>query len=421
MTGYDSGMLGSVRVLPRRRVRLCDLKPNPKNPRVALEPGDPDFENIRASLKQIGLADEIVWNEATGRIVGGHQRVAVLRAEGAGEDDEIDVKVVNIPDEREEMAAAILLNKAEGRWDYPKLLVDIDELDLLNVDGLTFGFDEKEILALRARHSDESEDDGPAPEKPDEPDTRAGDLYVLGRHRLLCGDATDPSDVSRLLDGSIPALMVTDPPYGVEYDPLWRTKALYTKGSLHTSATTQRTGAVPNDDRFDWTAAWSLFPGDIAYVWHGGIYTGDVVGHLRSCGFEPRSCLIWRKPRLVISRGHYHWQHEPLWYAVRAGRPARWVGDRKQSTIWDIGRDEDIETRHGTQKPVECMARPMRNHDAPAVYDPFVGSGTSIVAAEQLERRCLAMDVDPGYCDVSVARWERLTGHTAERIRDKAL
>lgn len=405
--------IGSIRVLPRRRVRLGDLLPHPKNPRVDLEPGDPDFERIRASMKQIGLADEIVWNEATGRILGGHQRVAVLRAEGATDDDKIDVKVADIPDEREEMATVILLNKAEGRWDYPQLLLDVEEYGLRDLDDLTFGFDSTELSSLTARYSGEAEEDGPVPERPESPETKPGDLYLLGSHRLLCGDATSPRDVERLLSGAEPALMVTDPPYGVDYDPEWRNRALYAKGTLGTGTT--RTGKVQNDDRVDWTAAWSLFPGDIAYVWHGGIYTGDVVGHLRSCGFEPRSCLIWRKPRLVISRGHYHWQHEPLWYAVRVGRSARWVGDRSQSTIWDIGRDEDLETKHGTQKPVECMARPMRNHEAPDVYDPFVGSGTSIVAAEQLGRHCYAMDVDPGYCDVVVARWERLTGRSAER------
>lgn len=407
--------IGSIRVLPTRRVRLRDLKLNPRNPRVSLQPGDPDFENIRVSLKQIGLAEEIVWNEATGRVVGGHQRLAVLRSEGASDDDEIDVKVVNIADERAELAAAILLNRAEGRWDYPKLLLEIDALDLLNLDSLTLGFEEKELLQLRARFGEEAKEDGPAPEKPASPVTRPGGVYSLGRHRLLCGNATDPAHVKRLLGDAAPALMVTDPPYGVEYDPEWRNRALYAKGSLGTG--TKRTGAVPNDDRVDWSAAWKLFPGDVAYVWHGGIYTGDVVGHLRACGFEPRSCLIWRKPRLVISRGHYHWQHEPLWYAVRAGKSAGWVGDRKQSTVWDIGRDEDAETWHGTQKPVECMARPMRNHQAEQVYDPFVGSGTSLIAAEQLGRTCLAMELDPGYCDVAIQRWERFTGRRARRQR----
>lgn len=142
-------VIGSVRVLPRRRVRVSDLKPHPRNPRATLEPGDPDFENIRASLRQIGLADEIVWNEATGRIVGGHQRLAVLRAEGARDEDEIDVKVVNIPDERREMAAVILLNKAEGRWDGNVLVRAVDDLRLLDLSDASIGWKAEDLEVYR--------------------------------------------------------------------------------------------------------------------------------------------------------------------------------------------------------------------------------------------------------------------------------
>ena len=190
---------------------------------------------------------------------------------------------------------------------------------------------------------------------------------------------------------------------------------------LHSIGHVQQSGTVANDDNPSWQAAWRLFSGDVAYVWHASLHSSVVLADLESAGFEHRAQLIWRKQQFAISRGHYHWQHEPCWYAVRKGRPSRWAGDRTQSTVWDVAnllRDtDDGKTGHGTQKPVEIMARPIRNHGATGdvVYDPFVGSGTTIVAAEQLGRRCVALEVDPRYCDVIVARWEALTGRLAER------
>jgi DNA modification methylase len=173
---------------------------------------------------------------------------------------------------------------------------------------------------------------------------------------------------------------------------------------------------VTNDDRVDWTDAYKLFPGHVAYVWHAGRFAADLVVNLRAAQFEVRTQIIWRKPRFVISRGHYHWQHELAWYAVRPGGSAKWRGDRSQSTVWDIAqRDDTGETRHGTQKPVECMRRPIRHHGGAGddVYDPFVDSGTTIIAAEQLGRRCFAMEVSRNYCDVVVQRFERFTGKKA--------
>ncbi len=232
----------------------------------------------------------------------------------------------------------------------------------------------------------------------------------------MCGDSTNPADVSRLLDGAVPFLMVTDPPYGVSYDPEWRHRS-----GLNYS---ERTGMVRYDDVFDWTLAYQLFPGTVGYVWHGGVHSGEVAGHLRAAGFEIRTQVIWNKGRLVISRGHYHWKHEPCWYAAREGAKggAKWRGDRSQSTVWDIASRDDGtgETTHGTQKPVECIARPVRHHGGKQddVYDPFLGSGTTIIAAEQLGRRCYAMELDPRYVDVAVTRWEQFTGQRAERVSD---
>lgn len=244
--------------------------------------------------------------------------------------------------------------------------------------------------------------------------TVLGDVWILGGHRLRCGDSTNASDVSAALGDGHPTLMVTDPPYGVDYDPNWRNEAAKA-GKL--AYADRRVGEVANDDREDWTPAWKLFPGAVGYVWHAGRHASAVQASLLAADFEIRNQVIWAKSNFPISRGHYHWRHEPCWYAVRKGKTANWIGDRKQTTLWEINLDKNVEGGHSTQKPVECMARPIRNHDAPEVYDPFLGSGTTISAAEQLGRRCFGLELEPRYCDVIVERWQTLTGGKAKRER----
>lgn len=233
--------------------------------------------------------------------------------------------------------------------------------------------------------------------------TQTGELWVIGgKHRLLVGDCTVPENVARLMDGAKPFLMVTDPPYGVEYDPEWREERL--------PGGERRLGAVANDGRIDWTDAYKLFPGAVTYVWHAGRHARLLVENLESAGFTIRSQIIWAKPGFVISRGHYHWQHEPCWYAFREGESAKWSGDRSQTTLWEITNkvnDED-KNNHGTQKPLECMARPIRNHGAEGdiVYDPFLGSGTTLIAAHRLGRICYGCELEPKYADVILKRAE---------------
>ncbi len=213
---------------------------------------------------------------------------------------------------------------------------------------------------------------------------------------------------AKLLGDIRPLLMVTDPPYGVEYDPAWR--------NATGAAKTKRTGKVLNDDRADWREAWALFPGDVVYVWHGALHATTVADSLIAAGFDIRSQIIWAKDRLVLSRGDYHWQHEPCWYAVKKRGKGHWAGDRKQTTLWQIAnRDQDAETVHGTQKPVECMRRPILNNSSPgqAIYEPFMGSGTTLIAAETTGRVCYGIELNPAYVDVAIARWQNLTGQAA--------
>lgn len=213
--------------------------------------------------------------------------------------------------------------------------------------------------------------------------------------------------------------MVTDPPYGVAYAPAWR----------HEAYPDQRTavGTVAHDDRAEWSEALTLFPGDVAYVWHAALHAGTVAASLTASGFDVRSQIVWVKQHFAMSRGDYHWRHEPCWYAVRQGATARWCGDRRQTTVWEVANlnpfgsqasTEDTVTGHGTQKPVRLFEIPLLNHTraGASIYDPFVGSGSALIAAEKTGRVCLALDIDPVYVQVAVSRWEAFTGQSAVRI-----
>lgn len=236
-------------------------------------------------------------------------------------------------------------------------------------------------------------------------------------HRIACGSATSAEDVELVLDGSRPHLMVTDPPYGVNYRPQWRNEA------LPVWKKSRATGVVENDDRADWREAWELFGGDAAYIWHAGNKSHIVTESLLACGFEVRAQIIWTKQNFVIGRGDYHPQHEPCLYVVRKGKKGHWNGDRKQSTVWEIkngssvggGSSDDKHTGHGTQKPVECMRRPIVNNSKPGdvIYEPFSGSGTCIIACEMEGRHCRAIELSPNYVDMAVIRWEQFSGGVA--------
>jgi DNA modification methylase len=242
---------------------------------------------------------------------------------------------------------------------------------------------------------------------------KPGDLWRIGEHRLLCGDSTKREDVERVMGGDTPLLMVTDPPYGVEYDANWRNEADRANGKPYGA---RAVGKVTNDDRADWSEAWALFSGDVAYVWHAGGKSPEVAESLTSTGFELRNLIVWAKNNFAISRGHYHHQHEPCWYVFRSGKTANFIGDRSQTTLWQIDKPQKSETGHSTQKPVECMARPIRNHEAAEVYDPFLGSGTTMVACENLKRKCRGIEISPDYCSVILQRMQDAFGLVGERI-----
>ncbi len=384
---------------------LDAVRPYANNPRQ----NDDAVEAVAESIRRFGFRQPIVV-DADGVIVAGHTRFRAAQRLGLAT---VPVHVATdlTPDEVRAYRLADNKTAELASWDDAMLSIELDALRGAGIDWTLLGFDEEELAKLLAPAGTEGLTDPDAvPEKPADPITKPGDLWLLGKHRLLCGDSTSGPDVARLLGGAVPALMVTDPPYGVEYDPEWRMDAGLT-------GNTARMGKVMNDDRADWTEAWKLFPGDVAYVYHAGVFASTVQQSLERAGFAIRAQIIWAKDRLALSRGDYHWQHEPCWYAVREGGKGHRTDDRTQTTLWSIPARDDAGHGHGTQKPVECMERPVRNHLADLVYEPFAGSGTTVIACERTGRTCMAMELDPGYCDVVVRRWEDFTGRKAERVQ----
>ena len=371
----------------------------------------PQRAALRGSLETVGWVQNVISNKRTGFLIDGHARVEEALSHG---DPAIPVLYVDLSEEEEAIVLATLDPiGAMATQDDERLRSLLAEV-AVDDEGLAALLADLAPADPTARLTDPDE----VPEPPETPYVKAGDVYRLGRHRILCGDSTKAEEVARVLAGERPALMVTDPPYGVEYDPSWRVAESKKRGF---SGAGYSLGAVANDDRADWSEAWLLFPGDVAYVWHSGIHAVEVGQSLQRTSFDIRAQIVWAKQLAAFSRGAYHWQHESCFYAVRHGSNARWIGDRKQTTLWEIGNaagyggKDDGKTEHATQKPVECMARAIRNHSGD-VYEPFSGSGTTIIAAEQFDRSCYAIEIEPRYVQVAIERWERFTGRKAERL-----
>lgn len=387
-------------------VAIGDLIPYARNARTH---SDEQVAQIAGSIREFGFTNPILVDGERG-IIAGHGRLMAARKLGLAEVPTIELAGLS---ETQKRAYVIADNKLamNAGWDDALLSAELGELGDAGFDLSLTGFSELELGALLVEATDGLTDPDSVPEPPAEPVTKLGDVWLLGRHRLVCGDSTTVEAVDAALNGVKPHLMVTDPPYGVEYDPDWRNRADRANGKPYGA---RAVGKVQNDDRADWREAWALFPGDVTYVWHAGVFSPVVADSLAASGFEMRALIVWAKDRLVIGRGHYHHSHEPCWYAVRKGGTGHWAGDRKQTTLWKIEHRKS-ETGHGTQKPVEAMARPVRNNSSlgQAVYEPFSGSGTTIIACEMEGRACHAIELDPAYVDVAVKRWQAFTGNVA--------
>jgi DNA modification methylase len=381
---------------------LDRLIPSPRNARTHSEA---QVAEIAGSIRAFGFANPILVSEE-GDVIAGHGRLAAARQLGLEQVPVIPLRGLSEVQRRQLVLAdnRIALNAG---WDMEMLTLELTDLAALGADLSVLGFTQQELAAAMAPGvtgglTDENE----IPAVAEHAVSRAGDIWCMGAHRVACGDCTDPEVVKAVLAGNHPQLMVTDPPYGVEYDPGWRQQR-----GLSSSV---RGTKIRNDDCADWSAAWALFPGNIAYVWHAALRSTTVAQSLTTEGFTIRAQIIWAKERLVIGRGDYQWQHEPCWYAVR--KKGHWTGDRKQTTLWSIPTGgQDADTEHATQKPVECMRRPIVNNSdrGQAIYEPFLGSGTTLIAAETEGRVCLAIELEPLYADVAVRRWEAFTGKRA--------
>ena len=386
---------------PYKAATIASLTPYARNARTHT---DAQVAQIAASIREFGFTNPILVDGEHG-VIAGHGRLLAARTLGMTEVPTIELGHLTQAQKRAYILADNRLALSAG-WNEDLLRIELGDLRAEGFDlGLT-GFDPAEIASFLIDHTGGLTDPDQIPDVPTDPVSGAGDVWLLGRHRLVCGDSTDANVVNTALADVRPHLMVTDPPYGVNYDPAWRNRAGLSE--------TKRVGTVENDHRADWREAWALFPGDVCYVWHGALHAVTVAESLTACGFEVRAQIIWAKERLVMGRGHYHWQHEPCWYAVRG--TGHWSGDRKQTTLWQIAsRGQDAETTHGTQKPVECMKRPILNNSSvgQAVYEPFAGSFSTGIACELSGRSCHAIEISPAYIDCGIVRWQNFSGREA--------
>jgi DNA modification methylase len=409
------------RITGHAEVAPASLLPNPDNWRR-----HPPRQQraLAGALGEVGWVAQVLVNRTSGHLVDGHLRLELALARG---EPTVPVAYVELSEAEERLVLASL--------DPLGAMADTDR-DALRLLLAEVTPSDQALTRMLAELADRNGiipsglgDPEAVPEVPAEADlyVRAGDLWQLGEQRLLCGDARDPGDVARLLAGEQPTLLVTDPPYGVSLDMEWRDRAginrlgpaepSYLRGEGH------RATRISGDTIADWSAAYALVPSlEVAYVWHSTSHLMEVGAGLESIGFELRQQIVWAKTVPVISRSAYNWQHEPCWYAVRKGCTAHWQGDGSQTTIWLLaspkmthGGSREAKFDHPTQKPIEAMARPLRNH-AGEVYDPFVGSGTTLIAAELLGRRGYAMELEPRHVQVTIERWQTFTGRRAVRI-----
>lgn len=382
-----------------KNMNIADLKPAKYNPRKDLKPGDKEYEQLKKSIVAFGYVDPIIVNSRNNVVIGGHQRLKVLAELG---NTTVDVSVVDL-DEQKEKALNVALNKISGEWDMP-LLQDI--LFELNTDGFdldSIGFSMDELTQFTMGESEPAEDDfdvDKAVEDNKEPVSKPGDLYELGNHRVLCGDATKPEDVLRLMSGKEAAMVLTDPPYNVDYTGATADK-LKIQNDKMSDADFYKFLLDSYKNMFE-----AVAPGGAIYVCHADSEGLNFRKAMLDAGWLLKQCIIWVKSSMVMGRQDYHWQHEPILYGWKPGAAHNWYGGRKQTTTWEIDRPSR-NGEHPTMKPIELCARVISNssRSGDIVLDLFGGSGSTLISAEQTGRTCYTMELDPIYADVIVNRY----------------
>lgn len=442
------------------KMKVTDLIPADYNPRLDLQSGDKEYEKLKRSIQEFGYVDPVIWNERTGVVVGGHQRLKVLQELGY---EEIDVSVVDLSDEQEK-TLNIALNKIEGDWDNFKLKELLEDIDTGSFDITLTGFDEDEIENLMTQFH--VEEDGEIEEDNFDPEevaaeikesiTKNGEIWQLGRHRLMCGDSTKLEDVARLMGEHKADMIFTDPPYNVNYE-----------GGTGLKIQNDNMG----DEQFyqflfdAYTAMYRVLKeGGGIYVCHADSEGLNFRKAFIDAGLLLKQCIIWVKNSLVLGRQDYQWKHEPILYGWKPGAAHCWYGGRKETTVieesvdlaiskyegyslltftngtnstvvkvpsFEIiheGTDEGSTTwriekpkkngDHPTMKPIALCARAIQNSSKPGerVLDPFGGSGSTLMACEQTGRICHTMEYDPVYAEVIIRRWEEFTGQKAVKL-----
>lgn len=415
--------------------QVADLKAAAYNPRKDLQPGDPEYEKLKRSIQEFGYVEPVIWNKRTGNVVGGHQRLKVLKDLGH---TEVDCVVVDL-DENKEKALNIALNKISGEWDTDLLANLLRDLDGQGYDITFTGFDMAEAQELFGSGSmenvqEDNFDAESAVEEITEPKTKFGDLWLLGRHRLLCGNSTDEADVARVLDGKPADIMVTDPPYNVDYG-----------STLNGNDRNIANDNLSDDEFYQFLLAFykaagaNLKKGAPVYVFHSTKETVNFINAMVSAGLKYAQTLVWYKNHFTLGRQDYQWIHEPILYGWKEGAGHYFIDDRTLPTIFEDFRQNptkytkaelldllnkilDIPTtvvkdkkparsvEHPTMKPITLCAKLIYNssHENDTVLEPFGGSGSTLIAAEQLNRRCCAIELEPKYCDVIVKRYKEL-------------
>ncbi|MEW6903252.1 site-specific DNA-methyltransferase [Trueperella pyogenes] len=384
---------------------IDSLTPADYNPRKALQPGDPEFEKLKRSLDEFGYVEPVIWNETTGRIVGGHQRITALKTLGY---DTVDCVVVEL-DETRERALNVALNKISGDWDHDKLALLIADLDASDFDAELTGFDDTEIQQLiGSLDEDEVEDDGFDLTAALEAAAfvQRGDVWTVGRHRLVCGDATSENDVNALMGGKTANLVLTDPPYNVAFESA--------------SGLSIKNDKMQADKFFEFLlAAFTQMAavtekGGSAYVFHADTEGVNFRRAFTEAGFYLSGCCVWVKNSLVLGRSPYQWQHEPVLYGWRTGGKHRWYADRKQTTVWNFDKPRK-NSDHPTSKPLDLLAYPIQNSTQvnAIVLDTFAGSGSTLMACEATGRVAYCMELDEKYASVILRRYAEHTGDSA--------
>ncbi len=391
--------MGSGMLIEKKNT--ADLLPADYNPRKDLKPGDAEYEKLKRSIEQFGYVEPVIWNQTTGRVVGGHQRLKVLMDMGM---TEVDCVVVAM-DEEKEKALNIALNKISGDWDKDKLALLIADLQGADFDVSLTGFEPAEIDdlfkdTLKDGVKDDDFDVGAELEKPTM--TKPGDIWTLGRHRLICGDSTKAETYDLLMGSTKANLVITDPPYNVNYE-----------GSA---------GKIKNDNMADeafynflldaYTQMHSAMADDASiYVFHADTEGLNFRRAFADAGFYLSGCCIWKKQSLVLGRSPYQWQHEPCLYGWKKNGKHQWYTGRKETTIWEFDKPKK-NGDHPTMKPILLLAYPIMNSSMSnsVVLDPFGGSGSTLIACEQTDRICYTVELDEKFCDVIVKRYIEQVG-----------